>query len=114
MIPAFYTVIPILYTVIPTLYPRHSRESGNPDGCSQARRPKSSMNPNQRIPSPFMDLQAQVDAEFSETIVAPPLRLAPAIPAKAGIQTAAIKLATRNQVQIPTSGSLLPLWAYRG
>ena len=32
------------------------------------------------------------------------------IPAKAGIQTIATKLATRNQVQIPTSGSLLPLW----
>ena len=59
------------------LYPRHSRESGNPDDCSQVRHPKSSTNPNQRIPSPFMDLQAQVDAEFSETIVAPPLKIAP-------------------------------------
>ena len=33
--------------------PRHSRESGNPEGCSQARRPKSSTNSSQRIPSPF-------------------------------------------------------------
>ena len=32
------------------------------------------------------------------------------IPAKAGIQTLAIKPAIRNQVQIPASGSLLPSW----
>ena len=42
------------------LLPRHSRESGNPDDCSQARRPKSSTNSSQRIPSPFMGLQGQV------------------------------------------------------
>ena len=34
--------------------PRHSRESGNPDDCSQANHPKSSTNSSQRIPSPFM------------------------------------------------------------
>ena len=33
--------------------PRHSRERWNPDGYSQARYPKSSTNPNQRIPSPL-------------------------------------------------------------
>ena len=38
----------------PALLPRHSCESGNPDACNQARRPKPSTNPNQRIPSPFM------------------------------------------------------------
>ena len=32
------------------------------------------------------------------------------IPAKAGIRTFAAKPATRNQVQIAVSGSLLPLW----
>ena len=32
------------------------------------------------------------------------------IPAKAGIQTIAVRLAIRNQVQIAVSGSLLPLW----
>ena len=36
--------------------------------------------------------------------------LAPVIPAKAGIQRVSDKPATRNQVQIATSGSLLPLW----
>ena len=39
--------------------PRHSRESGNPDVCSQARRAKSSANRSQRIPSPFMGLQVR-------------------------------------------------------
>ena len=34
----------------------------------------------------------------------------PVIPAKAGIQTLAAKPVARNQVQIPTSGSLLPSW----
>ena len=34
----------------------------------------------------------------------------PVIPAKAGIQTVAIKPATRNQVRIEAGGSLLPLW----
>ena len=64
--PVFYPVILALYPVIPALYsrhsrslPRHSRESGNPDDCSQDRRPKSSANSNQRIPSPFMGLQGQ-------------------------------------------------------
>ena len=37
-------------------------------------------------------------------------RFYPVIPAKAGIQTIAAKFATRNQVQIAASGSLLPLW----
>ena len=45
-----------------------------------------------------MGLQGQVGAKFNWAIVAPPLRLAPVIPAKAGIQTVAIKTATRNQV----------------
>ena len=36
--------------------------------------------------------------------------LYPVIPAKAGIQTLAVRSAIRNQVQIPTSGSLLPSW----
>jgi len=36
--------------------------------------------------------------------------LYPVIPAKAGIQMGAAKFATRNQVQITASGSLLPLW----
>ena len=36
-----------------TLY-RHSRESGNPNDCSQASHQKSSTNSSQRIPSPFM------------------------------------------------------------
>ena len=44
-----------------------------------------------------MGLQGQVGAKFNVTIVAPPLRLAPAIPAKAGIQTVAAKPSTRNQ-----------------
>ena len=42
--------------VIPALSPRHSRESGNPDGCNQARHPKSSMNRERQIPSPLMGL----------------------------------------------------------
>ena len=37
-------------------------------------------------------------------------RLAPVIPAKAGIQMITDKPAARNQVQIAVSGSLLPLW----
>ena len=37
--------------------PRHSRESGNPDGCSQTRHPKSGTNHRQRIPSPMKGLQ---------------------------------------------------------
>jgi len=53
-IPAFYAVIPAFCPVIPALYPRHSRESGNPDDCIQARHLKSSTNSSQRIPSPFM------------------------------------------------------------
>ena len=36
--------------------------------------------------------------------------LPPVIPAKAGIQTSATKLITRNQVQTAASGSLLPSW----
>ena len=40
----------------------------------------------------------------------PTLPFSPVIPAKAGIQRIPAKLATRNQVQIPTSGSLLPSW----
>ena len=36
--------MPLSRLVIPAPYPRHSRESGNPDGCSQARRAKSGMN----------------------------------------------------------------------
>ena len=43
-------------SVIPAL-PRHSRESGNPDDCSQAHCPKPSLNSSRRIPSPFMGLQ---------------------------------------------------------
>ena len=39
---------------IPAFSPRHSRESGNPDDCSQSNHPKSSTNSSQRIPSPFM------------------------------------------------------------
>ena len=54
-IPILYTVIPILYTVIPAFYPRHSRESGNPDGCSQSSHMKPSINHSQRIPSPFKE-----------------------------------------------------------
>jgi len=83
--------------VIPAFYPRHSRESGNPGACSQARRPKSRANPNSAIPA--------------KTGTADPLSLlAPVIPAKAGIQMLATKLITRNQVQIAVSGSPLPLW----
>ena len=37
-------------------------------------------------------------------------RFHPVIPAKAGIQMIAAKLATRNQAQTTASGSLLPLW----
>ena len=33
----------------PRFFDRHSRESGNTDDCSQARRPKSSPNPSRRI-----------------------------------------------------------------
>ena len=44
--PAGGSLLPII--------PRHSRESGNPDGCSQAHYPKPSLNSSQRIPSPFM------------------------------------------------------------
>ena len=40
----------------------------------------------------------------------PLFRLAPVIPAKAGIQTVAAKIAIRNQVQITAIGSLLPSW----
>ena len=52
-----------------------------------------------------MGLQGQVCAKFNGAIVALPLRLAPVIPilypvipAKAGIQSSATKLAIRNQV----------------
>ena len=45
-------VIPVLYPAIP--YSRHSRESGNPDGCSQSSHMKPSINHSQWIPSPFM------------------------------------------------------------
>ena len=51
---AFTPSFPPFHLVIPALPPRHSRESGNPEGCNQARHPKSSTNTNQRIPSPFM------------------------------------------------------------
>ena len=40
--------------------PRHSRESGNPEGCSQARQLKSSTNSSRRLPSPFMGLRGRV------------------------------------------------------
>ena len=55
-------------------------------------------------------LTGVVDAKFSLTIVAPPLRLAPAIPAKAGIQSASASLAIQNQARIAASGSPLPSW----
>ena len=42
---------------IPALYPRHPRESGNPDDCSQDRHPKSRTNSGQRTPFPFTGLQ---------------------------------------------------------
>ena len=38
----------------------------------------------------------------------------PVIPAKAGIQTVAVRSAIRNQVRIAVIGSPLTLWAYRG
>ena len=41
-IPDLYPVIPDLYPDIPDLYPRHSRESGNPEGCERERgRPRA-------------------------------------------------------------------------
>ena len=103
---------------IADFYPRHSRESGNPDACSQDRHPKSSTNSSQRIPSPFMGLQGEVNAKFNVAIVAPTLPIwtptfplsTPVIPAKAGIHTLAARTATRNQAQIAAIGSLLPLW----
>ena len=45
--------------------PRHSRESGNPEGCSQARHLKSSANSSQRIPSPFMGLRGGFEFRLS-------------------------------------------------
>ena len=45
-----------------------------------------------------------------ESIIPPISNPHPVIPAKAGIQTIEAKTAARNQVQIATSGSLLPLW----
>ena len=44
VIPDFCAAIPNFYPAIPNFYPRHSRESGNPDDCNQARHPKSSAN----------------------------------------------------------------------
>ena len=45
----------------------------------------------------------------------PPFPLSnPVIPAKAGIQTASSKPATRNQARIASDKSLPPLWAYMG
>jgi len=41
---------------------------------------------------------------------APHPQITPVIPAKAGIQTVAIKLAIRNQAPRSASGSPLPLW----
>jgi len=54
LLPGFAGVNELAIDGRPPLLPRHSRESGNPDGCSQARYPKSSTNRERQIPSPFM------------------------------------------------------------
>ena len=82
------------------LTPRHSRESGNPEDCSQASHPKSSINSSQRIP---FSLYGLAGVGFG-------IRLSPVIPAEAGIQRVSDKFATGNQVQTAASGSPLPLW----
>ena len=63
-----------------------------------------------RKPSPIKELQRQVDSKFNKAIVAPPLRLAPVIPAKAGIHRSANSLAARNQARIASDKSPLPIW----
>ena len=83
--------------------PRHSRFRGNPEGCSQARQLKSSMNSSQRIPPPFMGLRGRVSNFVFLASVG--------VVGDAGLR---IKIITRNQVQIASNGSLLPLWAWRG
>ena len=53
----FFPAVADFFPVIPAFSPRHSRESGNPDGRAQARHSKSGMNSSQRIPYPFMGIK---------------------------------------------------------
>ena len=82
------------------LSPRHSRESGNPVGCRQVRHPKSGINANRRIPSPFDGL-TRVVFEFRRFSGCWNL---------GGRGEQRTGSAIRNQVQIAVIGSLLPLW----
>ena len=63
-----------------------------------------------RKPSPIKELHGRVDAKLNKAVVAPPLRLAPVIPAKAGIHMSANSLAARNQARIASDKSPLHLW----
>ena len=62
-----------------------------------------------------MDLQGRVDAKFDRAIAAPPLRLAPVIPAKAGIRKSANSPADpkpsaerNNVIPVKTGTAALP------
>ena len=86
--------IPANGSLLPLWEKARMRVSPRPSAAPLSRRPRS---------------QRQVDAKLNWAIIAPPLQLTPAIPAKAGIQTSPTKPSTRNQAQIPANGSLLPL-----
>ena len=83
-------------SVIPAAFPivrARSRKAAEP-------KPPSTIIPARVVPGRSLVIPA-----FSPVIPA----FYPVIPAKAGIQRVAVSPATRNQVQIPTSGSPLPL-----
>ena len=81
---------------------------------NQALRPKSSLNSNRRLLSIYGLTGGRLTLNSIGLSLRRRSELAPVIPAKAGIQSLAAMISTRNQVQIAAGGSLLPLWAYRG
>jgi len=114
----FYPIIPDLYPAIPARFPVIPAKAG-----IQRVAAKSAIRNQVQIavsgsPLPLWE-RARVRVTRASALRArrPRSQIAkpapckpPAIPAKAGIQTVAIRLATRNQVQIAISGSLLPSW----
>ena len=90
-------------------FDRHSSESGNPEGCSQARRMKPSTNPNSVIPikTGTSDPHSSYPPSFPRKRESRGLKPSPPYGTKYESQQ-------RHPRENGDSGLLLPLWAYRG
>ena len=82
----------IFFVFVAKIAAARGRWAGKPNSPPEIKYEQQSADPFS-----LYGLIGVVDAEFNWAIVAPPLRLAPVIPAFAGIQTVAAKPAARNQ-----------------